>query len=412
MTKKINDYFDGVAAKYLSAVDVDPGVSNQHEFGGLPAAGFSEYLGRPAKGDKTKFDCLMVYFNDEDEAPTIIHDSVTWYDCRENQPKRSPEYRLYYKSNGVTTYLNEGDFFLIAKRPDGSLLLVFTPADSMVENQLRSLFEITAVDGKFRSGNIGKTDLVLPLQFLLEELGIEVIGDEPDDDEWLAKIFSEFGTEGFPSTAAFSEFSRRTLVGQVSPLEEADNTLLLWMEREEKLFRILERHFVLQRINAGFDSDVDSFLQFSLSVQNRRKSRAGHAFEGHLDTIFRSHKLRFEQGRGKGKVTENNSRPDFLFPDFVSYHDPDFPEQHLRVLGAKTTCKDRWRQVLSEANKVTSKHLVTMQPAISEKQISEMRSHHLQLIIPEEIHVTYKVEQRAWLMSLNDFISEIKKIQS
>ena len=63
-----------------------------------------------------------------------------------------------------------------------------------------------------------------------------------------------------------------------------------------------ERSFVQVRLDQGFD-DVDEFLSFSLSVQNRRKSRMGYAFENHLMPIFESRNLQFE----RGCRTENHS---------------------------------------------------------------------------------------------------------
>lgn len=54
------------------------------------------------------------------------------------------------------------------------------------------------------------------------------------------------------------------------------------MEQEELLFRTLERHIVSTRLKEGFGNeklDVDVFISFSLSVQNRRKSRVGYALE-------------------------------------------------------------------------------------------------------------------------------------
>lgn len=143
-------------------------------------------------------------------------------------------------------------------------------------------------------------------------------------------------------------------------------------------------------------------------MQNRRKSRVGHAFEIYLSDIFTVHGLHFEQGGGKGFTTENNSKPDFVFPSFKSYHDSQFPAGRLHMLGAKTTCKDRWRQVLSEANKIQRKHLITLEAAISEKQTLEMQSNNLQLVIPTAIHSTYTLSQAKWILSLDNFITHIK----
>jgi hypothetical protein len=408
---RISDYFEGVAAKYLSAVDADPGRSHQHEIGGLPAAGFKHYLGTPAKSEEYRFRAKQIYFTDESVAPDISEGMVTWYDCRRKQPHRSAEFRLYYNTNAVTELLREGDFLLLAKMRDGSLLMIFTPAGSTIESQLRHLFGLNYVDESFTAGTLDSVQLLLPLRLMLEDLGIEVSRIETGDDIWLEKLVDLFGGNAFPVTSAFSAYARKSIEDMVAPISNPDQTILDWMEHEEKLFRIYERHLVQERLRSGFGKkgdDVDEFISFSLSVQNRRKSRVGHAFEGHLDEIFRLHGLRFQQGRGKGLTTENNSRPDFIFPGFAEYHDFEFPAEKLFMLGAKTTCKDRWRQVLSEANRIPHKHLVTMEAAISESQTLEMQSHGLQLVVPEKIQATYSGSQRSWLMALESFITLTK----
>lgn len=409
------EFFEGIAAKYLSAVDADPKRSHQHEIGGLPSVGFKQFLGEPSKGERYNFPARMVYLTDEDDSIISFEDQVTWYDCREKQLKRSPEYRLYYKTNPVTSLLQTGDFFLIAKLKNNALLLVFTPAHSSIEHQLRSLFALDDLSERFAEGTIDKGNLLLPLRLLLEELGIDIFKAEAGDDEWLKQLFTKFGEAQFPTTSQFSSFARESLQTEINPLTDPDATLLAWMEREEKLFRIFERYLVQQQLKIGFGEnghDVDAFISFSLSVQNRRKSRAGHAFESHLASLFSLNKLHFEQGRGKLNVTEHNAKPDFLFPSFHSYHNATFPTEKLRLLGAKTTCKDRWRQVLSEGKRIQYKHLITLEPAISELQTQEMQAHKLQLVVPDSIQSTYTTDQQHWLISLSDFILELKSIQS
>ncbi|MTI12173.1 hypothetical protein E1189_03815 [Sansalvadorimonas verongulae] len=132
--------------------------------------------------------------------------------------------------------------------------------------------------------------------------------------------------------------------------------------------------------------------------------------ENHLDHAFREFGIKFEHGSRKN-VTENKKKPDFLFPSFESYHNEGFPGAHLRVLGAKSSCKDRWRQVLSEANKIEKKHLLTLQPGISQSQTSEMQASNLQLVVPESVQASYTEEQQGWLMSLREFTGEVLKLQ-
>ena len=130
----------------------------------------------------------------------------------------------------------------------------------------------------------------------------------------------------------------------------------------------------------------------------------GHAFENHLVAVFESYKLQFE----RGCRTENHSKPDFLFPSCEAYHTTSFPSEWLTMLGAKSTCKERWRQVLAEAARIQHKHLLTLEGGISINQTNEMMSNSLQLVVPSPIHESYQNEQREWLMSIDQFIGMVK----
>jgi hypothetical protein len=168
---------------------------------------------------------------------------------------------------------------------------------------------------------------------------------------------------------------------------------------------------VADRIRNGFHSDectdVDGFMGFSKSVQNRRKKRAGLALEHHLEAVFIAHKLRF----GREVETENRNKPGFLFPGQEEYRNPAFPAARLTMLGSKSTLKDRWRQVLSEAERVTPKHLLTLEPGISESQTDEMQAKQLQLVLPQSLHATFRERQRGWLMTLGNFVKLVKERQ-
>ena len=87
--------------------------------------------------------------------------------------------------------------------------------------------------------------------------------------------------------------------------------------------------------------------------------------------------------------TENKSKPDFIFPGISQYLDLSYPTELLTMLGVKTTCKDRWRQVLPKAAWIPKKHLLTLDPGISSNQTDEMKAHSLQLILPESIKSSY-----------------------
>ena len=409
MDNRLSEHFIFAAGKSLSAVDAVPSRSNQHEIGGLVKVGFGEAIGEIQSGEKLQIPCLMVWLSDDDEH-LLISTTVTWYDARAGKAHRGPEYRLYYPSNEATERIGEGDFLLTALRHNNELVICFAPKDSQVEWQLRSLFGVAAgnnTDHRFHSAELSDKTLLLPVRILLEEIGV-IFEPEPDPRDAILEWLLSRYPDGFPSSKIFSELARER-VGRHS-VGSPDETLMAWLEEEELLFRVMERHIVRQQLQAGFGpekDDVDAFIQYSLSVHNRRKSRVGFAFENHLETVFMEHDLVFEKG-SRRNVTENNSKPDFLFPSFSAYHEPEYPQDKLVLLAAKTTCKDRWRQVLAEAARIPKKHLITLQSLISANQLEEMRYHQLQLVIPSPVLALYSPESQSFLIPLYEFIDVVK----
>ncbi len=398
MSNSLSKYFSGIAAKRLSQVEIKP-TSNQHEFNGITE--MKEIFGTEKFNFKGKFILLT-----ENEDKIIDADgSLTWYDAREKHATRT-EYRLYYTTNDVIQNSAVGDLVIIARTGKKSLAVIIAPANSTSERQLLWLFGLTEVENKFIVKDLSeeKSSLGFAGKYIMSSLGFEM----EEKENYLDLVLKKFGKK-FPTTNEFSEFARSTLK-QCSPFEAPDDTLLTWMEREELLFRALEKYIVEERLQKGFGkkgTDVDEFIQFSLSVQNRRKSRAGYAFENHLSKIFDAHKINYSHG----KITELNKKPDFVFPDIKKYHDAGFDIALLAMLGVKTSAKDRWRQVLSEAAKIKQKHLITLEPSISKNQTDEMISENLQLIIPEGIFNTYSEDQQNKIISLSDFIAKVTENQ-
>ena len=89
-----------------------------------------------------------------------------------------------------------------------------------------------------------------------------------------------------------------------------------------------------------------------------------------------------------------------------------FPADKLIMLGAKTTCKDRWRQVLNEANKIRDKHLFTLQQGVSRNQLQEMKDEHLTLVVPHANKKLFLPEFHDSIMCLTDFIGMVRERQA
>ncbi|MGH9948534.1 MAG: type II restriction endonuclease, partial [Pyrinomonadaceae bacterium] len=351
---------------------------------------------------KVRYPAKFIYLTDHDDEPLVEDGFLTWYDARqkarvERQVMRW-EYRLYFPANAVLQVANAGDILVIAKLRDNSLLAIVAEAETTISRQVLWLFgfsDLSHPGFSVREELEADQDRIeFASRFILESIGIVV---EASEESWLDDMIEKFGLT-FPSTKLFSSYARSTL-SDINVTDGPDDVLMAWMEREEILFRTLEKHIIGERLSEGFRGDVDGFIQFSLSVQNRRKSRAGLALENHLEIIFDELGVRYS----RGKITENKSKPDFIFPGIEEYKSSSFDARYLTMLGVKFTSKDRWRQVLAEADRIYGKHLITLEAAISPSQTDEMKAKNLQLVLPRNLHKTCSDDQRLWLFDLATF---------
>lgn len=396
------DYFTGVAAKRLSEVEVNRVKSNQHEFNGVSK--LRSILGTPASS--VTFPAKFIYLSDTDDEPIVDDAYLSWYDSRKDQPHRSAEWRLYFPTTTVSERAAPGDVLVIGRRQDDTLLAIVAEAESTIANQILWLFGIGDL---VRPGYSVRSELEtaqdrlgFASRLILESIGVAV---DVVDESRLDHMIDRFG-ERFPPTREFSAFARDA-VGETDVWADPDAVLMAWMEREEILFRTMEKHLVSERLATGFVDDVDGFISYSLSVQNRRKSRVGLALENHLEAIFNGLGIRYS----RAPVTEHKAKPDFLFPGITEYRDRSFDPAGLTMLGAKSTCKDRWRQVLSEAKRIERKHLLTLETAISTNQTDEMEANHLQLVVPQALHSTYSADQQFWILNVAEFCHIVENRQ-
>lgn len=215
------------------------------------------------------------------------------------------------------------------------------------------------------------------------------------------EILEQYGQ--FPTTAHMAESARNCYM-QAHHLTEAkiretpDKILLSWIGAEYSLFKAFETKLYSADIRTGFN-DVEALITYSNQILNRRKSRAGKSLEHHLESIFNACNLRFETQ----VVTEARKKPDFIFPDGASYHNFEFPADDLIFLGAKTTCKDRWRQILNEAARIPAKHLFTLQQGISKNQLIEMYQENVCLVVPAPYISSFDRSFQDRIMPLHQF---------
>lgn len=188
-----------------------------------------------------------------------------------------------------------------------------------------------------------------------------------------------------------------------------DQRLLRRRECEFEIFRSVEQAIELPFITAGF-TEVDGFIARAQTILQRRKARSGHSLELHARAIFLEEGLVDGLNFAHQPESDPGKKPDFLFPSVAAYRDPSFPSERLRMLAVKTTCRDRWRQILNEADRIPAKHLLTLQEGVSEAQFAEMTRAGVQLVVPEGLANSFPKAVQPHLQTLESFISEVRQI--
>ncbi len=406
-------HFVAIGAKRLKAVEVmsgrraagkdkpDEWRSNQHELNGVAA--FRAILGEPPAEPALRFQARFIYFSDdadaaEDEA------LVSWYGASRRDPKRKPEPRLYYQQNEAMAFAAEGDILFLAKRPDDTFWVIVAAAESAMERQLLWLLGIQREDLTQSIGldpaKVRSFDAPQSANFILRALGIEP--DKPAIN-FLEAMLQKFGPE-FPDTRSMAEFARQTLP-DISPIEAPDAALVEWCNHEHRLYLALEQHHFGSSV-AHLGDSVERMMTLAKSISGRRASRAGSSLEHHICALLSAHQIRYSL-----KVASEGTKvPDFLFPSADNYFDQAFPVDLLTMLGAKRTLRERWSQILSEADRIPRKHLLTMEAGIGARRIREIQRHNLTLVIPKQNHADELISADA-RMTVSDFIALVRQRQ-
>lgn len=183
---------------------------------------------------------------------------------------------------------------------------------------------------------------------------------------------------------------------------DPDARLLRRFRCEYELFKVIEAVHLLPRIREF--TSVDAFLTVAQSALQRRKARAGRSLELHLARVFREEGVPCEWGA----TTETGHIPDALFPSAARYQAALLGAADIHMLAVKTTLKDRWRQVLEEADKIPRKHLFTLAEGVSVPQFEQMARAGITLVVPRENVGKFPEAVRGELMDLDGFVRLVR----
>lgn len=235
-------------------------------------------------------------------------------------------------------------------------------------------------------------------------------GDE-DENECVERRFRAFAdsVEVFPQGKVISKTTREAVLECVRRFGSlsADKKLVRLVSEEFRLFRMIERKIFLPQLQARLYASVDDFTDDAKRITQARKSRAGRALENHVEYLLADAGIPFEM-----RKVVDGTRPDVIIPGKAAYDDSRFPVSGLVMVGVKTTCKDRWRQVTKEAPRIPVKHILTLQEGISSKQLAEMRQANVTLVVPKSLHNKYPRQRDIRLIDLETFIAEVGRLHT
>ncbi|USG65130.1 type II restriction endonuclease [Brevibacillus ruminantium] len=362
--------------KFLSANDT--GLTKAHQEGVLVSVEAWPFLfDEPGQKGENKESWIRIHW--EDGIPPVESRGI-WYGTGTRR-----EYRItrFWKESPYNKAEHCGDLLILVEADKHEFYGFILSTDDDIEEFINffslSIVHTSAVYGLEKDDKPNKLDKLIK----------GYANDFSDEDDFPATIELALKAREFYFKLNKKEWS-------------PDLALLHWIDIEYSLFKALEQAIYKPYIETAI-GDVEKFIDIANSILNRRKSRAGKSLEHHADFIFREFDLPFDH---PGK-TEGNKKPDFLFPSNKYYARDDANSSLLTFLGAKTTCKDRWRQILNEANKIPVKHLLTLQQGITKNQLQEMKEENVVLVVPKPYHNMYPTEYRADLVDVSTFIGQL-----
>lgn len=368
--------------KFLSANDT--GATGGHQSGILVSKSAKDILfGQSLEGETILKRTVKIIWQDD----LRTESSFTYY-------KSKNELRITKFGRGFPFIKPEqtGALFVFIKQSEDDYKGYFLETDEQIEEFL-STFSISPT----QTNTLIDINRVQPET--QEKIAIE---------EFIRGLQVEFPLSHEMSAAA-REIQNKVYNHMEYVCVNPDMKIIDWTNMEYTLFRALEHARYGDIISKGFGS-VEDFVSVANMVLNRRKSRAGKSLEHHLAAIFDGNGIRYTPQA----VTEGNKKPDFIFPSQEDYHNIDFPTEKLISLAAKTTCKDRWRQVINEANRLRErpKYLCTLQQGISPAQMDEMQEENVILVVPKPYISTYPANKRDRIWTLAKFVNYVKEIEN
>ncbi len=136
----------------------------------------------------------------------------------------------------------------------------------------------------------------------------------------------------------------------------------------------------IERVIASLVNNYQKIDAVLLSASQQRKARAGASFEHHIEQLLLDGNIPYE----KQVVLESKRRPDFILPSLALFKSNKRAKETVVVLSAKTTLRERWKQVQSEIENCCL-FLATVDENVAGNAIQDMHTLGIVLVVPEAL---------------------------
>jgi hypothetical protein len=369
-----------IAVKRLVAVEVEPERSHQHE---LNAGRIRSQLGFPE--GRTEGSLTVILYERPDAPPEVSEGRFTLYDAREAIPGRQ-EYRLYYEK-ALMRGAQVGDLLVLYRKPHShTLRAIVAPSGTDIESELLRLLNLGSeadLSGFLfvepRAAN--ESDAVEAYEVLVAAPGAGAAPYMATDHPLYRSAIAE---GQMPYTLGMAAAGQE-LAAQVVTEDDPDAFLSAGLAAETELFYAIRERLLAPQLKALASRGlfVTDVLEWSQRQHQSAKSRRGDSLQHHFAHLLQAHQIPHSpQCRTEGK-----RKPDFVVPGCDQYHDVAFPPNRLRMVACKSTIRERWPQILLEADRIPDKFLLTLDRRLTDQAIRDMAAKRLHPFLPESVRL-------------------------
>lgn len=142
---------------------------------------------------------------------------------------------------------------------------------------------------------------------------------------------------------------------------------------------LLKKELTQQLLIDILSDKLEDVRKVFKSLNNSVFSIAGNTFERYIRMWLESCSIPFEKGRVDGERS-----PDFILPAIAYYMNAKKRRRDdAMLLSAKTTCRERYTEILSEGSLVDTRYLATLDNAVPAKSIRKMAGFQIFMIVTE-----------------------------